>query len=61
MTEQQPITFFITFHVDPSKVDEFFTHFRPLYEKVIAEPELRCFHVYQDDENPGKIMLVETW
>ncbi|KAL1839911.1 hypothetical protein VTJ49DRAFT_999 [Mycothermus thermophilus] len=54
-------TLFLTLHIAPEKLDEFFELFRPLVEKVVAEPECRSFHVYKDPENPGTITIVEHW
>jgi hypothetical protein len=51
----------VTVHIDPKNTTEFFQHFKPLYDQVIAEPELRFFEVYQSAEDPGTISWVEHW
>ncbi|KAK0610856.1 hypothetical protein B0T14DRAFT_439461 [Immersiella caudata] len=51
----------VTVHIDPKDTTEFFQHFKPLYDQVVAEPELRFFEVYQSAEVPGTISWVEHW
>lgn len=51
----------VNVYIDPSNVDKFLEHFKPVYEAVIAEPECRFFEVYQSLEDPGKLSWVENW
>lgn len=51
----------VNIYIDPSNVDKFFELFKPIYEKVIAEPECRFFEVYQSPDEPGAISWVENW
>lgn len=51
----------ITVHIDPTNVDKFFEHMRPVYDAVVAEPELLFFEIYQSPENPGELHWVENW
>jgi len=61
MASPHGISLQVTVHIDPKNVDEFFHHFKPLYDAVVAEPELRFFEVYQSQEDPGTISWVEHW
>ncbi|KAK0647984.1 hypothetical protein B0T16DRAFT_325623 [Cercophora newfieldiana] len=61
MASPHGISLQVTVHIDPKNVEEFFTHFKPLYDRVVAEPELRFFEVYQSPEDPGTISWVEHW
>ncbi|KAK1752301.1 hypothetical protein QBC47DRAFT_390218 [Echria macrotheca] len=47
--------------IAPEKVDEFFRHFKPIYDLVVAEPECRFFEIYKDLEDPGHISWVEDF
>ncbi|KAJ5991873.1 hypothetical protein N7451_007597 [Penicillium sp. IBT 35674x] len=47
----------IKIYIDPSNVEKFFEHFKPVYDAVVKEPACRFFEVYQDPENPGTL----TW
>ncbi|KAJ5161955.1 hypothetical protein N7492_007347 [Penicillium capsulatum] len=51
----------VNIYIDPSNVDTFFEHFKPVYDKVIAEPECRFFEVYQAPDEPGQLSWVENW
>ncbi|KAK3350281.1 hypothetical protein B0T25DRAFT_570847 [Lasiosphaeria hispida] len=61
MASPHGISLQITIHIDPKNVDEFFKHFKPLYDLVCAEPELHFFEVYQSREDPGTLSWVEHW
>ena len=61
MSSSPGISVHLTFTVDPSNVDKFFEHFRPVYEAVIAEPECTFFEVYKAPDNAGEIHAVENW
>ncbi|KAI1196502.1 hypothetical protein F5X97DRAFT_325333 [Nemania serpens] len=51
----------VTVYIDPLNVIAFFDAFKPVFEKVTAEPECLFFEVYQDPEAPGTISWVENW
>ncbi|PWY75204.1 hypothetical protein BO94DRAFT_524009 [Aspergillus sclerotioniger CBS 115572] len=51
----------ITIHINPSDLPKFWEAFRPVYEKVIGEPECTFFEVYQSPEEPGTLSWVENW
>lgn len=51
----------VTVHVAPRDVDRFFAAFKPVFNKIIAEPECLMFEVYRDPREPGKISWVEDW
>ncbi|KAI0873127.1 hypothetical protein GGS24DRAFT_502124 [Hypoxylon argillaceum] len=47
--------------IAPENVDKYFAAFKPVFEKVIAEPECLFFEVYQCPDQPGQIIWVEDW
>ncbi|KAI0205566.1 hypothetical protein F4808DRAFT_455792 [Astrocystis sublimbata] len=51
----------VTVNVAPKNITPFFEAFKPVYEKVIAEPKNLFFEVYQSVDFPGKITWVENW
>ncbi len=51
----------VTVYIAPENVDKFFEYFKPVYDRVIAEPECQFFEVYQSAEDPGAISFVEDW
>ncbi|KAI1186932.1 hypothetical protein F5B17DRAFT_401643 [Nemania serpens] len=51
----------VTVYVAPENVVPFFAAFKPVFEKVIAEPECLYFEVYQDPDEPGTVSWVENW
>ncbi|KAI0597292.1 hypothetical protein F4775DRAFT_560600 [Biscogniauxia sp. FL1348] len=51
----------VTVHVAPENVDKFLAAFKPVFDKVAAEPECMFFEVYRSPEEPGKISWVENW
>ncbi|KAL4786805.1 glycoside hydrolase superfamily [Aspergillus varians] len=55
------ISLHITLFIAEENVEKFFEAFRPVYEKVIAEPECTFFELYQSQSDPGEISLVENW
>jgi len=61
MASPHGISLQVTIRIAPENVETFFKHFKPLYEAVVAEPELRFFEVYQSQEDPGTISWVEHW
>ena len=61
MASTHGISLQINIQIDPKDVDAFLRHFKPLYDIVVAEPELRFFEVYQSREDPGKLSWVEHW
>ncbi|PYH87411.1 hypothetical protein BO71DRAFT_393521 [Aspergillus ellipticus CBS 707.79] len=51
----------ITIHLSPSDLPTFWAAFKPVYEKVIAEPECTFFEVYESADAPGTVSWVENW
>ena len=51
----------VTIYIKPSDVDKFFEAFKPVFDKVWAEPECVHFEVFQDPADPGKISWIENW
>ncbi|KAJ2995796.1 hypothetical protein NUW58_g1173 [Xylaria curta] len=51
----------VTVYIAPDNVDPFFAAFKPVYDKVIKEPECMFFEVYEDSETQGVIHWVEDW
>lgn len=51
----------VKIHIRPEQVLEFFSHFKPIYEVVVAEPKCRYFVVGQDLQTPGAIWWCEGW
>lgn len=51
----------VTVYFKQEDVPKFFEHFRPIFEKVSAEPECVYFELFQDTEDPGKISWIENW
>ncbi|KAL4928966.1 putative quinol monooxygenase [Aspergillus undulatus] len=50
----------MTVTLKPEDVRTFWDAFRPVFEKVTAEPECTFFEVYQSEE-PGTISWTENW
>ncbi|KAJ5673518.1 hypothetical protein N7507_002645 [Penicillium longicatenatum] len=48
-------------YIDPSNVEKFLEHFKPVYDAVVKEPECRFFELYQDPADPGTLTWVENW
>ncbi|KAI1639949.1 hypothetical protein F4809DRAFT_20993 [Biscogniauxia mediterranea] len=62
--EEQPaegMSLQVTVHIAPENVDKFLAAFKPVFDKVAAEPECMFFEVYRSPEEPGKISWVENW
>lgn len=57
----ESISLQVTVWISPENVPKFFEALRPVYEKVIAEPECTFFEYYEDPEEPGRISWVENW
>ncbi|KAI1502917.1 hypothetical protein F5X99DRAFT_147703 [Biscogniauxia marginata] len=51
----------VTVHIAPENVDKFLAAFKPVFDKVAAEPECLFFEVYRSPDEPGKISWVENW
>ncbi|ETN46615.1 uncharacterized protein HMPREF1541_00801 [Cyphellophora europaea CBS 101466] len=47
--------------IAPERVEEFYRHFRPAFEAVMAEPQCRYFVVSEDPQNPGTLSWTEGW
>ncbi|KAF4952294.1 hypothetical protein FSARC_12682 [Fusarium sarcochroum] len=61
METSTSISLHVTVYLKPEDVPKFFEYFRPVYDKVVAEPECTFFEVYQSQEDPGTIRWVENW
>ncbi|KAJ4190500.1 hypothetical protein NW767_011327 [Fusarium falciforme] len=61
MASNHGISLHVTVYVDPENVPKFLEHFKPVYDKVVAEPECTFFEVYQSSEDPGTLHWVENW
>ncbi|TGJ85489.1 hypothetical protein E0Z10_g3232 [Xylaria hypoxylon] len=55
------LSLYVTVYIAPENVDCFFAAFKPVFEKVVAEPECLFFEVYQSRYEEGKICWVEDW
>jgi quinol monooxygenase YgiN len=51
----------VTVYIAPENIDHFFAAFKPVFDKVITEPECLFFEVFQNPGEPGKISWVEDW
>ncbi|KAH9892342.1 hypothetical protein F4778DRAFT_316826 [Xylariomycetidae sp. FL2044] len=51
----------VTVFVAPENEASFFSHFKPVFDKVVAEPECLFFEVYKDPAEPGRLSWVEDW
>ncbi|KAH7376576.1 hypothetical protein B0T11DRAFT_324460 [Plectosphaerella cucumerina] len=51
----------VTIYIDPANKTAFFEAFKPVFDLVVAEPELIFFEVYQSPDEPGKLSWVENW
>ncbi|KAI1133395.1 hypothetical protein F5Y10DRAFT_87410 [Nemania abortiva] len=51
----------VTVYIAPENVDRFMAAFKPVFDKVVAEPECLFFEMYQSPQEPGKISWVENW
>jgi quinol monooxygenase YgiN len=55
------LTLFITFTIDPSKIETWKEAHRPVWAACAAEPECLLFDVFEDPAAPGTMRLVEVW
>ena len=60
-TSSPGISLHVTVFISEENVDKFFEACRPVFDKIIAEPECTFFEIYQSPENPGEISWVENW
>ncbi|KAI0414065.1 hypothetical protein F5X98DRAFT_378087 [Xylaria grammica] len=51
----------VTVYIAPENVERFLAAFKPVFNKVVAEPECLFFEMYQSPQEPGKISWVEDW
>lgn len=58
---KQQLTLFVTFHVDPARVDEWKAAHRPTWAALAGEPRCVLFDVFEDTMRPGTMRLVEVW
>lgn len=50
-----------TVYIDPSKLDQFWAAFKPVFDKTSAAPECLYIEVFEDPAVPGKITWVTNW
>jgi quinol monooxygenase YgiN len=60
-SHEEGFSLHVTVHIAAEDVPKFLEAFRPVYEKVSAEPECTFFEVYQSPEDPGTLSWVENW
>ncbi|KAI0479634.1 hypothetical protein F4859DRAFT_513138 [Xylaria cf. heliscus] len=51
----------VTVYIAPENVGRFLAAFKPVFNKVVAEPECLFFEMYQSPQEPGKLSWVENW
>jgi len=51
----------VKIYLKPEDVASFLTHFRPIYEKCLAEPECAYFLFGENLQEPGVIQWTEGW
>lgn len=51
----------VSLFIAPENVQKFFTAFKPVYDKTIAEPQCISLNVFQSPDDPSHILLSETW
>ncbi|KAI0434291.1 hypothetical protein F5Y09DRAFT_266792 [Xylaria sp. FL1042] len=51
----------VTVYIAPENVDRFLAAFKPVFNKVVAEPECLFFEMYQSPQEPGKLSWIENW
>ncbi|KAI1270756.1 hypothetical protein F5Y18DRAFT_422255 [Xylariaceae sp. FL1019] len=55
------ISLHVTVHIAPENVERFMAAFKPVFDRVVAEPECLFFEMYQNPQEPGKLSWVENW
>ncbi|KAL1986003.1 hypothetical protein VTN96DRAFT_7138 [Rasamsonia emersonii] len=55
------VSLHVSITIAPENVPKFFEAFKPVYDKVIAEPECTFFEVHQSPDEPGVLSWVENW
>ncbi|USW56080.1 Putative antibiotic biosynthesis monooxygenase domain-containing protein [Septoria linicola] len=55
------LTLFVTFKIQPDRIEEFKEAHRPVWAACAAEPECLFFDVFQDPQAPGTFRFVEIW
>lgn len=60
-TSNPSISLHVQIKIDPKNVPAFFEAMKPVFDKVVAEPNLTFFEIYQSIEDPGTISWVENW
>lgn len=61
MTTTPQLTLFVTFHIQPDRIEEWKVAHRPVWKACAAEPECLYFDVFHDPEVMGRFRLVEVW
>ncbi|KAF2101297.1 hypothetical protein NA57DRAFT_72739 [Rhizodiscina lignyota] len=54
------LTLFVTFYIDPAKIEEWKEAHRPVWAACACEPECLLFDVFEDPSS-GRFRLVEVW
>lgn len=47
--------------LDPKDKEKFLSHFKPVYDLVVAEPELAYFSFGENVQEPGVFTWTEGW
>lgn len=55
------ISLHVTVFLAADNVPRFLEAYKPVFDKVVAEPECTFFQVYQSPEEPGTLSWVENW
>ncbi|KAI1824580.1 hypothetical protein F4861DRAFT_505502 [Xylaria intraflava] len=51
----------VTVYIAPENIDGFLAAFKPVFDRVTAEPECLFFEMYHSPQEPGKLSWVENW
>jgi quinol monooxygenase YgiN len=52
---------FMTAQVTPENAPKFLEAFKPVFEKMIANPECEFFELYRNPAEPGVFSWMEDW
>lgn len=61
MANKKQMCVFVTFHVQPDKVEEWKAVHREVWTPAGSEKECVLFDVFESLEEPGLMRLVEVW
>jgi quinol monooxygenase YgiN len=60
-SQKKQLTLFVTFHVDPAKIEAWKEAHRPVWAACSQEPQCLLFDVLENPSTPGRMRLVEVW